>query len=557
MTDRARRSWFSGLLALLGGVVIVAGSFLTWLKVPGGVSVETVSVTGTPKGSELLLGQVAIGAGAAVIILGLLLPAIRSARRLLGFLVIVGAVVAIAAAYWVASSPRDRYIDFAVQKAAPASKSDEVRASLANLFEVSGQEVDLGVGLYVVIGGGALSVVGGLGALLGRRKAKPVEEAAELPEPDRLAKEWLAAREQEAAARSAAFEEAPKPELVTQPAGPSPSTQPPEPDVVTEPVGAPRMTDRARRSWVPSVLAVIGGGVIVGGCYLTWLHVGGGVSVRGFSITGTPKGNELLAGKEALVDGIAVVFLGLLLLVNRDARPLSRTLLGLLVVAGGIFAVAIAAYVVSSPRDRYIDFALQRGALAGQTDEVNHSLIDLFDVSGQKADLGVGLFVVIGGGVLSVVGGLAVVTDRRKPTSVDEVHEPSGPEPEGLPEEWLAARAEEAAARSAALARPPEPEVVTQPAGPPLPTQPPEPEPVTQLAGPPPMPKAPEPELVSQPAGPPPPTEPQEPELVTQPAGPPPPADRPKPDVRAAWTKPLPDEWAAKAPVKGRRRRRS
>src|SRR5437867_812846 len=98
MTQRPRRSWFPGLLALIGGGVIVAGSFLTWLKVPGGVSVETISVTGTPKGSQLLLGQVALGVGAAVILLGLLLLAIQRARRLLGFLVIVGGVVAIAAA---------------------------------------------------------------------------------------------------------------------------------------------------------------------------------------------------------------------------------------------------------------------------------------------------------------------------------------------------------------------------------------------------------------------------------------------------------------------------
>ena len=45
--------------------------------------------------------------------------------------------------------------------------------------------------------------------------------------------------------------------------------------------------------------------------------------------------------------------------------------------------------------------------------------------------------------------------------------------------------------------------------------------------------------------------------LVTQAAGSPPSEERPKPDVRAAWTKPLPAEWAAKAPSKGRRRRRS
>src|SRR5438093_3764081 len=157
MTDRARRSSFPALLALIGGGAIVAGSLLTWLKVGGGVSVETVSVTGTPKGSELLLGRAALGAGVAVVILGLLLLAIRRARKLLGLLVVLGGLVAIATAISVASSPRDRYIDFAVEKGAPAGQSDQVRASLVNLFEVSGQQTDRGVGLYVVIGGGALS----------------------------------------------------------------------------------------------------------------------------------------------------------------------------------------------------------------------------------------------------------------------------------------------------------------------------------------------------------------------------------------------------------------
>jgi hypothetical protein len=41
------------------------------------VSVGSVSVTGTPKGTELLLGQVALGAGVAVVVLGLLFLMLR------------------------------------------------------------------------------------------------------------------------------------------------------------------------------------------------------------------------------------------------------------------------------------------------------------------------------------------------------------------------------------------------------------------------------------------------------------------------------------------------
>ncbi len=240
MTRGSRRSKFPGLLALIGGGAIVAGTLLTWLNVGGGVSVETVSVTGTPKGSELLLGQVALGAGVAVAIPGLLLLAIRRARRLLGFFVVVGGIIAIAIAAFVASSPRDRFIDFATRKGAPADKYDEVRASLANLFEVSGQETDLGVGLYVVGAGGIVSVVGGLAAFLGRRKPRPSEEAPEPSEPEResLPEEWLTARAEEVAARSDAVEEPPPREVVTQPAGPMTSNDPAQSDDAAPWIGA-------------------------------------------------------------------------------------------------------------------------------------------------------------------------------------------------------------------------------------------------------------------------------------------------------------------------------
>ena len=235
MTDRPRRSWFAAMLALIGGAVIVAGSLLTWLEVGGGVSVGSISVTGTPKGSELLPGQVALGAGVAVIVFGLLLLVLRRARRLLGFLVILGGIVAIAAGAFVASSPEDRYIDFAVEKGAPAGQSDEVRASLTNLFVVSGQEADLGIGLYIAIGGGALALIGGLTAVFGRRKPKQVEEARR--ERNRRSRNLRACRKSgwplerwRLKLATHPSEEPPPQELVTQTAPPPLPDPPPEPE---------------------------------------------------------------------------------------------------------------------------------------------------------------------------------------------------------------------------------------------------------------------------------------------------------------------------------------
>jgi Tryptophan-associated transmembrane protein (Trp_oprn_chp) len=327
------------------------------------------------------------------------------------------------------------------------------------------------------------------------------------------------------------------------------------------------MTDPARRSWFPGLLALIGGGAIVAGSLLTWLEVGGGVSVGSTSVTGTPKGTELLPGQVALGAGVAVALLGLLLLAIRRARRL----LGFLVIVGGLAAIAAGALVASSPEDRYIDFAVEKGAPAGQADEVRASLANLFVVSGQEADLGIGLYVAIGGGALAVIGGLTAVFGRRKPKPVEEGKEPSEPKPEDLPEEWLAARALEAEARAAPAAEPPPQELVTQAVLPPLPDPPPEPEEAEPWRTP--IPEAPESppeaepvaraeeiEPPSEAAGEPAPV-PEEPALAPEPVmqtvARPEPAEEPaKPDDRAAWSKPLPDDWTAK-PAKRRRRRRS
>jgi hypothetical protein len=320
------------------------------------------------------------------------------------------------------------------------------------------------------------------------------------------------------------------------------------------------MTDPARRSWFAATLALIGGGAIVAGSLLTWLDVGGGVSVGSVSVTGTPKGSELLLGKVALGAGVVVALLGLLLLVLRRARKL----LGFLVIVGGLAAIAAGAFVASSPQDRYIDFAVEKGAPAGQADEVRASLTNLFEVSNQEADLGIGLYIAIGGGALSVIGGLTAVFGRRTPKPVETAKEPSEPKAEGPPEEWLAARALEAEARNAPVQEPPPQELVTQAVSPPLPDPPPQPEEAAPWRSP--LPEAPESPPEEDPVAP---AEEIEapsnaaeepapaPEPVTQTVAPSEPSEEPaKPDDRAAWSKPLPDDWTAK-PAKRRRRRRS
>jgi hypothetical protein len=90
-------------------------------------------------------------------------------RRLLGVLLLVGGILAIAIGAYIASTPTDIYVDFAAAKAAADGQLDEAKGSLTRLFEASNLQADQGIGLYVVIGGGLLSAVGGLDALFGRR----------------------------------------------------------------------------------------------------------------------------------------------------------------------------------------------------------------------------------------------------------------------------------------------------------------------------------------------------------------------------------------------------
>jgi hypothetical protein len=198
-------------LAMVGGATIVAGCLLTWLDVTGGVSVGSVVVTGTPQGTDLLFGKVVLGTGIAELVFGFLLLAIRRARRLLGILLVVGGILAIATGVYVAFSPTDTYVDFAAAKAAPDGQLDEVTSSLTRLFEASDLRAHPGVGLYIVMAGGFVSVLGGVTALLGRRASSGVTggvPSASEPFPVVSGTEDLALQPDEPARESGAETEA-------------------------------------------------------------------------------------------------------------------------------------------------------------------------------------------------------------------------------------------------------------------------------------------------------------------------------------------------------------
>jgi hypothetical protein len=172
MARSRKRAVIAIVLALLGGAAIIIGALLTWIDVGQGVSVGTRSVTGTPKGTEFLLGQVALGAGIAAVVFALLLLVAPRAGRVWGALLLVSAVAAIAPSVYAYSQPQKEYVDYAITQGAPkGSSTSDIETSLNRLFEISNLEAKPGLGAYAAFGGGVAVALAGLFALFQRRRS--------------------------------------------------------------------------------------------------------------------------------------------------------------------------------------------------------------------------------------------------------------------------------------------------------------------------------------------------------------------------------------------------
>jgi Tryptophan-associated transmembrane protein (Trp_oprn_chp) len=172
MSRSGKRPVIATMLALLGGAAVITGSLLTWIDAGQGVTVGTQAVTGTPKGIELQLGQVALGAGVAALVLAVLLSVAPRAGRVWGALLLLASAAAITAGLVSASQPQQRYAAYAARQASGSTSStSEIEASLNRLFEVSSLQAKPGVGVYVAVGGGGALALAGLYALFRRKRA--------------------------------------------------------------------------------------------------------------------------------------------------------------------------------------------------------------------------------------------------------------------------------------------------------------------------------------------------------------------------------------------------
>jgi hypothetical protein len=162
-TKGSTRVLVGAILAIVGGALLAIGSFLAWAEVAGG------GTSVTERGIEGSHGAVTLAAGAAALLVGISMT--RRAERMLAALVIVAGIVGCGIGLYNAFTTKDAVLDTAAEKLARdlGTSAEQARTALDTLIEAGEFSVSIGIGLYVVIAGGFVALVGGILSLGGSR----------------------------------------------------------------------------------------------------------------------------------------------------------------------------------------------------------------------------------------------------------------------------------------------------------------------------------------------------------------------------------------------------
>jgi hypothetical protein len=106
-----------------------------------------------------------------------------------------------------------------------------------------------------------------------------------------------------------------------------------------------------------------------------------------------------------------------------------KRLLAVLVVLAGLIGGAVGLYDALTAEDSVLDTAAEEIAptLGASVDEVRALLDQAIDAGEISISISIGLYIVIGGGVLALVGGLLSMRGGREPVSADTGFTPAAP----------------------------------------------------------------------------------------------------------------------------------
>ena len=170
-TATTRRAPIGAILLLIGGALGTIGSFLTWAEVRVG------DVTASAKGVDGSDGYITVLAGLVAIFAGVV--ALRTPKRALAVIGIVAGAILIGVGIYDATTAEDNVLDSVAEELSPSfGPVDQVREVLQQQADSGQLDISIAIGLYAVIAGGALALVGGVLEVAGKR-----EEPAAAPMP--------------------------------------------------------------------------------------------------------------------------------------------------------------------------------------------------------------------------------------------------------------------------------------------------------------------------------------------------------------------------------------
>lgn len=155
-------------------------------------------------------------------------------------------------------------------------------------------------------------------------------------------------------------------------------------------------TDSVTSTRVAGILGLVGGALMALGSFLAWAEVsGGGTSATAKGVDGSDGYITLVAGLVAVVAGVVI------------ARG-TRRVLAVLIILAGIVGGGIGLYDALTAKDNVLDAAAEELAptFEASAQQVRTVLDQAIDAGQLSVSISIGLYVVIGGGVVALAGGI-------------------------------------------------------------------------------------------------------------------------------------------------------
>jgi hypothetical protein len=155
-------------------------------------------------------------------------------------------------------------------------------------------------------------------------------------------------------------------------------------------------TENVTRTPIAGILGIVGGALMALGSFLAWAEVsGGGTSVTAKGVDGSDGYITLGAGLVALVAGIVMAME-------------TRRVLAVLVILAGIVGGGLGLYDALTAKDSVLDAAAEElaPAFGASAQAVRIALDQAIDAGQLSVSISIGLYIVIGGGIVALAGGI-------------------------------------------------------------------------------------------------------------------------------------------------------